>query len=249
MTAAFFDVDDTLIRGNSMAQFLEHHLAACGQPPGTFERLVAGLAAGKQSRADANRAYYQLFAGCTAARLAAEGAGWFTRATFQPDVLAALRAHQEQGDRVFLVSGSFFACLDPVAAAVDADRAYGTRPVIRDGVLTGAVRAPMVDGTKARLVRLLATTLALDLSRCAAYGDHESDLPMLREVGHPVVVGDDPVLTDVASRRGWRRISVDSTPAAVVRADRPAGPATGAPVAIRGRPGPVGAHASAPHPG
>lgn len=249
MVAAFFDVDDTLLQGNSMASFLQHHLAASGRPAGTFDQLAARLRVGQPSRREVNSAYYRLFAGHTAARLAAEGAAWFDQAAFHPEVLAALRAHQHRDERVFLVSGSFFACLDPIAAVVGADRAYGTRPVVRDGVLTGQVLAPMVDGVKARLVRLLAAVLGLDLATCAAYGDHESDLPMLRQVGHPVVVGADPVLTAVARQRGWRRISVGPAPAAVARAGRPAGVATDAPAGTRGTPAPAAVRASPRPPG
>jgi HAD superfamily hydrolase (TIGR01490 family) len=193
-SAAFFDVDDTLIRGNSMASFLRH---AGGNVPEVAAAL-RGL-----PRAEANRRYYRQFAGWSAARLAELGRDWFSPELFSPPVLDALRAHRAAGERVFLVSGSFFACLDPIAAAVGAQRAFGTRPVVRAGVLTGEVRAPMIDEVKARVVVLVAAALGLDLARCSAYGDHESDLPMLNVVGRPVVVGENPVLRAAARRHGW----------------------------------------------
>jgi HAD superfamily hydrolase (TIGR01490 family) len=123
-----------------------------------------------------------------------------------PEVLRTLRGHRGTGDRVFLVSGSFFACLDPIAAAARVDAVYGTRPVVRDGVLTGEVLVPVIAEVKARIVQVAAELLGLELARCSAYGDHISDLPMLDTVGRPVVVGGDPALAAVAEARGWPRL-------------------------------------------
>ncbi|GAA3837866.1 HAD-IB family hydrolase [Saccharothrix violaceirubra] len=232
--AAFFDVDDTLIRGNSMAGFLRHHLGSDDAVAAVAARL-AGL-----PRAQANRAYFRLFAGVRADLLAARGREWFDPGLLRPDTLEALRRHANAGEPVFLVSGSFFACLDPIAEAVGATRAFGTRPVVRGGVLTGEVLAPMLDGVKAEVVRLTAAVLGVDLGRCSAYGDHATDLPMLRLVGHPVVVGDDPVLTSWARGRGR---AAGGPGGGRVRTP------TGARAAIGGTPGPATGAAVRPRPG
>ena len=42
-----------------------------------------------------------------------------------------------------------------------------------------------------------------------AYSDSESDLPMLRAVGHPVVVNPDAALREIATREGWEIIELD----------------------------------------
>jgi phosphoserine phosphatase len=60
-----------------------------------------------------------------------------------------------------------------------------------------------VSETKATAVREHAAQHSIDLARSIAYGDDESDLPLLRTTGRAVVVGGDPVLLGwAANRRG-----------------------------------------------
>ncbi|MFL6113388.1 MAG: haloacid dehalogenase-like hydrolase, partial [Catenulispora sp.] len=122
---AFFDVDETLVADKTIFSFLRHHYAAAGRDPGDYPRIRARLrrqAEAGTPREEVNRAYYRLFAGSTAAELEKSGAAWFanqlTGDFFHPPALEALRAHAAAGDTVVLVSGSFFACLDPIARYV-----------------------------------------------------------------------------------------------------------------------------------
>src|SRR5215210_4719334 len=55
----------------------------------------------------------------------------------------------------------------------------------------------------------LAEREGLDLSESFAYSDSESDLPMMRAVGHPVAVNPDRVLGRVAREEGWRIMRSD----------------------------------------
>jgi phosphoserine phosphatase len=48
-----------------------------------------------------------------------------------------------------------------------------------------------------------------DLSESFAYSDSESDLPMLRAVGHPVAVNPDSHLLRVAREEGWQVMTFD----------------------------------------
>jgi phosphoserine phosphatase len=52
-------------------------------------------------------------------------------------------------------------------------------------------------------MRELAATEGIDLAASYAYSDSGSDLPMLRTVGHPVVVNPDAELRRVARQEGW----------------------------------------------
>ena len=49
----------------------------------------------------------------------------------------------------------------------------------------------------------------IDLDASYAYSDSESDLPMLRVVGHPVVVNPDPHLRRIAAEEGWEVLHLD----------------------------------------
>ncbi|MFF4339355.1 HAD family hydrolase [Kitasatospora sp. NPDC001540] len=203
--AAFFDVDRTLISGHSMVALWRRWTAAGPAFPG---RELPTAAAGVP-REELNRAYYRLFAGESAALLRRVGADWCeayrrTPGAFLPDSLAALRGHLAQGHLVVLVSGSLRACLDPLAAGLGAHAVLCTEQLVdAEGRLTGEVVRPMIGAAKAEAALGLMRRLGLDPAQCHGYGDHASDLPMLRAVGHPVVVGDDPVLAERAAALGW----------------------------------------------
>ncbi|WP_282203247.1 HAD family hydrolase [Kitasatospora fiedleri] len=214
---AFFDVDETLIAVKSMFSFLRFHLERRGERPETYDALVGQLhadAAAGTPRHEINRRYYRLFAGERAAELAASGRAWFEDALrgaaeaggslLLAEPVAHLRAHRARGTAVVLLSGSFFACLDPVAELLGADGALGTRPIVRRGELTGEVVGPMIGGRKARAAAAAAWLRGADLDACLAYGDHASDLPLLEAVGRGLVVGADPVLAEAARTHGWQ---------------------------------------------
>ncbi|HEY5834843.1 HAD family hydrolase [Streptomyces sp.] len=221
--AAFFDVDETLITVKSMFHFLEFYLDEQGEPPSTYHRLTAELhrmAAAGTPRQHVNRHYYGFFAGHSEQRLARAGRDWFDRqlasgGLFVPEPVARLAGHVRAGDFVMLLSGSFFACLDPIAEHLGAHWAMGTRPRVRRGVLTGEVLAPMIGAAKGRAARATMAVRGLDPAWCSAYGDHSSDLDLLLSVGRPVVVGSDTVLTGYAARDGWERIASDRLAPAV----------------------------------
>jgi HAD superfamily hydrolase (TIGR01490 family) len=212
--AAFFDVDETLIAAKSLFRLLELHFEALGRPTTAYEQAGAelkALAVSGASRDDVQRAYFRLFAGRDVEELAELGARWFEGelargSLFHPPVLRAFRRHAVCGDLTILVSGSFGACLDPIARYLGADGLLCSRPGVRDGRYTGIIATPMLGSAKAAAVLAEAAVRGIDLAASYAYGDHASDLPVLALVGNPVVVGDDPVLAIHALQRGWARL-------------------------------------------
>ena len=229
--AAFFDVDGTLITTTSLFRFLAYDLAVRGYPERSYHDAMAALGelkAGGATREQSNRAFYRNFAGRPVAELADEGARWFAAENaagglFHPAVLTRLLAHAEAGDAVVLLSGSFPACVDPIAAHVGADLVVCTEPEHVDGHYTGAVEHPMVGARKARAVHDVAARLGLDLAESFAYGDDASDLAALTSVGRAVVVGDDPVLAAHAARHGWARLPAAAQPHPVTALAAPPG--------------------------
>ena len=79
-----------------------------------------------------------------------------------------------------------------------------------DGQYTGRPGGPFTyrEG-KAEAIRQLAEREGIDLSASWGYSDSESDLPMLRAVGHPVAVNPDSELARVAREEGWEVLTFD----------------------------------------
>ncbi|MEV7596082.1 HAD-IB family hydrolase [Kitasatospora sp. NPDC089797] len=231
----FSDLDETLIDCKSLFDFLDFYLGGRYGPQGV--RRAAGLraelaaqAAAGTPREQANRTYYRVWAGEREEAVRAAGREWFARRSrdggfYVAAVHEALTRHRAVGDRVVLVSGSFPAVVEPVARDIGAAHVVCTRPEVRRGVFTGElVGEPVIGEEKRRAVRaLFRDHPQVDPADCYGYGDHVSDLPMLTEVGHPVVVGDRQLADRVPGAR-W-------LPAGALAAGAPAtdGPSAGAP--------------------
>lgn len=196
----FCDVDETLVRCKSLVDFLGFYFEGRYGPEGTRRadgviRDLSARAALGIPREQLNREYYRTWRGQPLGEVEAWGRHWFAERSTAADFYAsgtadALRRHRRDGAVIVLVSGSLPALLDPIAQAVGAGHVLCCRQQRCGRVLTGELLGPPVIGEeKARLVRhLLARYPRVDPADCFGYGDDPSDLPMLGEVGHPVMV-------------------------------------------------------------
>jgi HAD superfamily hydrolase (TIGR01490 family) len=206
---AFFDVDETLVDTKTMFSFLRFHQMRRGERPGSYVEVLSAFqrATAGRSRADANRLYYRMYRGASVRELERTGRAW-AEAVLDDDRLWLpardhLLAFRDAGARTALLSGSFFACLDPLAERLGVDVARGSPVEIRRGALTGEIAEPMIGEGKATHLRHLLKEWGLSREITVAYGDHSSDLPMLQAAGHGVVVGDDPKMLAAAADHGW----------------------------------------------
>ncbi|HST46436.1 HAD family hydrolase [Jatrophihabitans sp.] len=213
--AALFDVDETLISTKSMFDFLAFHLREAGRPRAELDRILAefaAFAAGGGPREEGNRRFYRIFTGCDWDVLLEQGRRWFaerlsTAALLHPPVAQLLRAHVSCGDTVVLVSGSFQACLEPLAAHLGVGHVLCSRPEVAGGRVTGEVAVPMIGAHKADAARRLLAELGVRRSATWAYADHGSDLQLLELAGHPVAVGDEPAVRSYVERSGGMVLS------------------------------------------
>lgn len=116
-----------------------------------------------------------------------------------PGARTLCRTLKRLGFRIALVSGGFTEVIGPLADAlgVDAVRANGLE--IRDGVLTGKVRGPVVDrAAKEDALREFAREFGIEASRTVAIGDGANDLDMLAAAGHGIAFNAKPVVQAAA---------------------------------------------------
>jgi len=120
------------------------------------------------------------------------------------EALAQIREHREAGHRVYLVSASPAELVEPLAEMIGADGAIASRGEVDDqGRYTGRMELYASGPVKAEEVRSLAARAGIDLATSFAYSDSATDLPMLELVGHPVAVNPDRALARVARSRQW----------------------------------------------
>ena len=231
--AAFFDLDRTIIAGSSAFAFSRPFYQG-----GLINR-----------RAAIRTAYTQLLSltgsdadqiARTRAHLTALCQGWDVEQvrsivdetlhdSVDPLVYAEaarlIDEHLAQGHDVVVLSASGAEIVTPIAAMVGATHSVATRMAVADGRYTGAIDFYCYGENKAVAMRELATANGYDLSRCHAYSDSITDLPMLVAVGHPAAVNPNRALRKVAVQRGWPVLSFsDPVP---LRARRMVGPAAG----------------------
>jgi phosphoserine phosphatase len=115
----------------------------------------------------------------------------------------AVREHRAAGHHTVLVTGAIAPLTRPVAALFD-EIVAAELTVGADGRCTGFLsRPPLVGEARAAWLRHRAATDGWNLDASFAYADSASDLPLLRAVGHPVVVDPDIPLSRVARRSRW----------------------------------------------
>jgi HAD superfamily hydrolase (TIGR01490 family) len=212
--AAFFDVDNTLIRGASIYHFARG-LAA--RKLFTF-RDLAMFALGQVSfrvRGSENADHISTAREAALAFVAGRSVDELVSLCEEiyDDKMAdriwhgtralALK-HLDAGQQVWLVTATPVELARIISHRLGLTGALGTVAETENGVYTGRLVGHLLHGpAKAGAVRALARREGLDLSRCAAYSDSYNDLPMLTSVGHPHAVNPDADLREHAREHGW----------------------------------------------
>jgi HAD superfamily hydrolase (TIGR01490 family) len=111
--------------------------------------------------------------------------------------------HKLCGRDVVVVSASGEEIVAPIARALGATHAMATQMVVDDGKYTGEIAFYCFGEGKAEAIRELAAREGYALEHCYAYSDSVTDVPMLEVVGHPTVVNPDRTLRKEAAARGW----------------------------------------------
>lgn len=129
----------------------------------------------------------------------------YLQPNLSPEVTERLRWHQKQGHTSILVSGAIDYYLKPVQADLGIDHLLCTYlEQTEQGTLTGKADGPVCVGeNKVILAKVLAEMEGLDLTTSFAYGNSWLDIPILENVGNPVVVNPDNRLARHARKRGW----------------------------------------------
>jgi HAD superfamily hydrolase (TIGR01490 family) len=212
--AAFFDVDNTLMRGASIYHFARG-LAARGMfGPRDLVRLTLGQVAFRmrgQENADhidaAREAALAFVTGHRVAdivRLSEEIYDDTMADRIWEGTRELTQRHLQAGQRVWLVTATPVELANVLARRLGLTGALGTVSESADGVYTGRLVGGLLHGqAKAAAVEALARREGLDLARSSAYSDSANDLPMLQLVGHPNVVNPDAELLAEARRRNW----------------------------------------------
>ena len=122
---------------------------------------------------------------------------------------ALLETHRESGDHLLVITSTNRFIVEPICNALGIDDLIATELEVIDGHFTGKFSGTPTfrEGKVKRFNQWLAEHPELR-GECYFYSDSINDLPLLLEVENPIAVDPDNALRDEANRRNWKIISL-----------------------------------------
>ena len=211
---AFFDIDNTIMRGASI-----YHLAR-----GLFARKILSatdlanfaiaqgkfLTYGSENLSDMARITENALSFVTG-RTVEEVTGLSEEIYDEimadkvwPGTVQLAHTHRAAGHQVWLVSAAPIELANIIATKLGLSGAIATVSEVENGVYTGRLKNPPMHGEqKAIAVAKLASEHGLDLNHSFAYSDSSNDIPLLKSVGNPTAINPDSALRSLAAENSW----------------------------------------------
>jgi HAD superfamily hydrolase (TIGR01490 family) len=212
LTLAIFDLDNTLLRGDSdhaWGRFLiENHIVDGEEYERENERYYAQYQAGTLDIMEFLAFALRPLAQHDRATLDA----WhrqYMQTKVLPMITPAARAlvnlHRANGDTLVIITATNRFVTAPIAEEFEIPHLIATEPEERDGRFTGQVAGtPCYREGKVTRLKSWMQQQGLTLQDSWFYSDSHNDLPLLSIVEHPVAVNPDDILRREAQQRGWK---------------------------------------------
>ncbi|HHM05699.1 MAG TPA: HAD family hydrolase [Gammaproteobacteria bacterium] len=216
MTLAIFDLDNTLLGGDSDARWGEFLVE---------QGLVDARSYGRE-----NQRFYREY--CDGTLDIHEFLAFALRplAEIEPDRLLSLRErymeekivpimlprahellekHRRAGHELLIITATNRFVTAPIAQAYGVENLLATDPEMKNGRYTGRVAGtPCFQGGKVSRLKTWLRGRGANLAGSWFYSDSHNDLPLLEQVEHPVAVDPDDTLRKHAGLKGWPVISL-----------------------------------------
>ncbi|QZH66956.1 HAD-IB family hydrolase [Mycolicibacterium farcinogenes] len=211
-TAAFFDLDKTVIAKSSTLAFSKPFfdqglLNRRTVLKSTYAQFLFLMSGADHDQMDRMRSYITNMCTGWDVEQVKSIVGETLHDIVDPLVFAEaaelIADHKLCGRDVVVVSASGEEIVAPIARALGATHAMATRMVVEEGRYTGDIAFYCYGEGKVEAIRALAAREGYALDHCYAYSDSITDIPMLEAVGHPAAVNPDRGLRKEAASRGW----------------------------------------------
>lgn len=212
--AAFFDVDNTLLRGSTL-YFLGRGMYQRGffSKSDISKFVLANIRyrlTGKENPDEINRwqdAATDFIGGHNVKEILAIGQDVYDQYVspkLWQGTIDIAQSHLSAGEEVWLVTAAPEDMAQLIAKNLGFTGAIGSKAESKDGIYTGKMLGTLLHGKeKARALVKLALEQGFDLKNCYSYSDSHNDLPLLLAVGNPSAINPDAILRIRALREGW----------------------------------------------
>ncbi len=217
-TAAFFDLDKTIIAKSSSLAFSKPFLAGGlitrrAMLRSAYAQFVFFAGGANHDQMEKMRQFMsRLVAGwdvATVSEIVADTLHNIVDPLVFEEAVSLIDEHKVAGRDIVIVSASGTEVVAPIGAMLGADRVVASRLEIVDGHYTGEIDYYAYAEEKAHAIRALADEAGYDLAGSYAYSDSITDVHMLDVVGHPHAVNPDKELRRVAEARDWPILTFD----------------------------------------
>jgi len=117
---------------------------------------------------------------------------------------SCINQHKENGDTVLVITASNTFITAPIAEMHGINHLLATEPEFKDGRFTGKVSGvPCFQSGKIDNLMPWIEKHNKNLKGSYFYSDSHNDLPLLELVDNPVAINGDPRLTSTANKNGW----------------------------------------------
>lgn len=211
MSLAIFDLDNTLLRGDSdyaWGQFLvERHIVDGEHYERENQRYYDAYKAGSLDILEFLAFSLQPLANNKRQQLDAwhnEFMDSHIRPMITDAAMALVKKHRNNGDKLVIITATNSFVTRPIAREFGIDHLIATEPQQVDGEFTGAVNGtPCFREGKVKRINEWLATEHENLDGSWFYSDSHNDLPLLRLVDHPVAVCPDELLKEHAEKNAW----------------------------------------------
>lgn len=128
-----------------------------------------------------------------------------------PEVKAIIKAHREKGHTLVVITSASRYQVGPLARDLGIDNVICTELEVRNGKFTGKLSGtPCYGRAKRQAAKQFARDKRVTMMKSYFYTNGSEDLPLMQAVGHPVAIAPDSRLAKAARRRGWPVHEFDS---------------------------------------
>lgn len=121
-----------------------------------------------------------------------------------PKAEELINAHRTAGDTLLIITATNRFVTEPIAELLNIEHLLASEVEEIDGVFTGKpCGIPCYQHGKIQRLDAWLAQQGFKPQRCAFYSDSHNDLPLLKQVDMPVAIDPDPVLRAHAAEHGW----------------------------------------------
>lgn len=212
--AAFFDVDNTLVRGSTL-YFLGRGMYQRGYfTKADISRFVVANLRFRMTGTEKKEVIEKFQNAATdfigghkvdeIKKLGEEIYDEYVSPKLWQGTIEIAKKHLRDRQEVWLVTAAPQDMANIIAQRLGFTGALGSKACIENGIYTGQLEGKLLHGVeKAIAIQKLADERNFDLAHCSAYSDSHNDIPLLQAVGNPCAINPDAVLRIRALAEGW----------------------------------------------